>query len=92
MRLPDINDPEQVICLGPTKESYDQITKAIMSGDTIGLLEIPGAFCVSNGSKAKLIDQAFAVRRVRIEEGVRPVDSDKIGLSGWVAKEFIVKR
>ena len=92
LRLPNNNDPEQVICLGPTKESYNQIGKALLANDMIGLLEIPGAFCVSNGSRVKLIESSFALRRVRIETGVRPVDSDKVGMSGWVAKEFVVKQ
>ena len=91
LRLLNNNDPTQVICLGPTKESYEEISRALRANDMIGLLEVSGAFCVSNGSRVKLIDSDFAVRRVRIEAGVRPIDSDKVNMSGWVAKEFVVK-
>jgi len=92
LRLPGISDPEQVICLGSTKEEFEQVSKALLAKDTLGLFDLPGAFCVSNGSRVKVIDSAFGVRRVRITAGVRNVDNDKIGTSGWTAKEWVVKQ
>ena len=92
LRLPGITDPEQVICLGETEEDYDQINKALIAKDFIGLMEIPGAFCVSNGTKVLVIDSAVFKRRVRILEDVREVDSDKILMSGWTASDWVVAR
>jgi len=92
LRLPNITDPEQVICLGSTKEDYDQITKALLAKDYIGILEIPGAFCVSNGTKVQVIDSDVFIRKVRIMEGVRDVDKDKVFLSGWTAGEWVVSQ
>jgi len=89
LRLSNTSDPSQVIILTESKESYDQVTKAYLANDIQGLLEIPGAFGVSNGTKVKLIDSGFAVRRVRIVSGVRDIDVDKVGRTGWVAKEFL---
>ncbi|KKQ26941.1 MAG: hypothetical protein US42_C0018G0015 [Candidatus Magasanikbacteria bacterium GW2011_GWC2_37_14] len=90
LRLPNISDPGQKICLGTTTDDADKITKAMLANDFLGLLEIPGAFCVSNGTKVKLIEKDFPLRRVRIVEGVNKIDSDKVGLSGWVPLEFVV--
>ena len=92
LRLPNITDPEQVICLGSTKEDFDKIITALHAKDYIGILEIPGAFCVSNGTKVQVIDTGVGIRKVRIMEGVREVDKDKIFLSGWTAKEWVVSQ
>jgi len=91
LRLPGVTGPTPVVCLGSTKEDFTQITKSMLAKDYIGLLEIPGAFCVSNGTKVQVIDSAFTVRRVRILEGVREVDDDKVFMSGWTAMEWVVK-
>lgn len=90
LRLEGISDPEQVICLGSTEEEFSQVGKSLLAKDFIGLLEIPGAFCVSNGTKVQVIDSAYGVRKVRILEGVREVDSDKVYRSGWTAMEWVV--
>lgn len=91
LRLPGVTGPTPVVCLGSTKEDFEEITKSMLAKDYIGLLEIPGAFCVSNGTKVQVIDSAFAVRRVRILEGVRKVDDDKVFMSGWTAMEWVSK-
>ncbi|HEY4513067.1 MAG TPA: hypothetical protein VJH06_00955 [Candidatus Paceibacterota bacterium] len=90
LRLPNTTDPTSVICLGSTKEEFGQVGKALLANDFIGLLEIPGAFCVSNGTKVQVLDQGYGVRRVRILEGVRKVDEDKVLRSGWTAMEWVV--
>lgn len=92
LRLPNISDPKQVICLGQTKEDLEQITKALLAKDYVGLLEIPGAFCVGNGSKVSVIDTGLGIRKVRILQGVNDVDKDKVGLSGWVEYEWVVNK
>ncbi len=90
LRLPGISDPSQVICLGSTKEEANQITKSLLAKDFLGILEIPGAFCVGNGSRALLIEKSFPLRKVRITAGVNEVDSDKVGQSGWLPLEWVV--
>ncbi len=91
LRLPGISDPTQVICLGTTKEEFDQIGKALSANDFAGIMEIPGAFCLSNGTQVKVIDSDVGLRRVRIIKGIRKVDADKVLLSGWTAKEWVVR-
>lgn len=88
------HDPETrgLVCLGRTKDDYDKIGKAFIAKDFIGLLEIPGAFCVGSGSRVQLIEKDFPLRRVRILKGAGEVDSDKVGISGWTAMEFVVKQ
>ncbi len=92
LRLPGNDDKEQVICLGKTKDDADAISKALIKKDFMGLLEIPGAFGVGNGSRVLLIERDFPLRRVRILEGVNDVDKDKVGLSGWVTRELVVNK
>lgn len=92
LRLPSNPDPEQIICLGATKEDYEQINKAFYAKDYLGLLEIPGAFCVHNGAKILVVDRTTFSRRVRIMEVAKEVDKDKVGLAGWVQMEFVAKK
>lgn len=92
LRISGKNDSSQVVILTEKKENYELVTKAFMAKDYEGLLEIPGAFGVSNGTKIKIIDTAFGIRRVRIIEGVREIDSDKVGRTGWTAKEFVLDK
>jgi len=92
LRIPDVSDPKQVICLGATKDEAGQITSALLIKDYIGILELPGAFCVGNGSKIKLLEKDFPYRRVRIIEGINEVDTDKFGLSGWLPLEWVVNK
>ena len=91
LRLPDNTDATQIICLGSTVDDADKIGKAITANDIEGLMEIRGAFCVGNGTKVKLIEKDFPYRRVRIVQGVNSVDSDKVGKSGWLPMEWVVK-
>jgi len=91
LRLSSTSDPTQIICLGATREDFDKVTKAFLAKDYVGLLEIPGVFCVSNGTKVQVIDSAYGVRKVRIFEGVRKVDEDKVLRSGWTAMEWVTK-
>jgi len=90
LRLPGVTDSTQIICLGSTQDEAGQIGKSLLAKDVLGIVEIPGAFCVGNGTKALLIDKSFPWRKVRITKGVNKVDSDKVGLSGWLPMEWVV--
>ena len=92
LKLPGVADSKSKICLGETKNDADKISKALVAKDYLGLLQIPGAFCVSNGSEVLLIEKDFPLRKVRVTKGMAPIDSDKIGLAGWVPMEFVVKK
>jgi hypothetical protein len=95
LRLSANNDPEQILLLAPTPEIWDEIGKAFLAKDYYGLLidlAPKGVFGVSNGTKILIIDKQGIVTplyRVRILKGVRPIDEDKIGRSGWLPSEFI---
>ncbi|MFA6416387.1 MAG: hypothetical protein WCW56_02780 [Candidatus Paceibacterota bacterium] len=90
LRLPGTKDPEQMICLGPTKEAYDQVMSSISAKDLLGIVEA-GGFCVGNGTKVKVIGGSFSLKQVRIIEGVREIDKNVVLRSGWVATEWVVK-
>lgn len=92
IRLPNNPDPTQIICLGTTKGDADKIGDALLAKDYMGLLEIPGAFCVHNGTKALLIEKSFPLRRVRITEAYQKIDQDKVGLAGWLPMEWVVSK
>ncbi len=92
LRIPGYDGTDQNICLGKTKDDAEAIGKALAAKDFLGLLEIPGAFCVGNGSKVQLIDKSFPYRRVRILAGVNDVDKDKVGLSGYLPAEWVVNK
>lgn len=92
LRISDTANTNQNICVGTTKKDADDITKALLAKDYFGLLNIPGAFCVGNGSKIKLIEKDFPYRKVRIVSGVKPVDSDKVGMAGYVPAEWVVNK
>lgn len=95
LRLPDVQDSSQVILLSPDNDViFDKLYKALTAKDTIGLLELAdyGVFGVSNGSKILVIDRAVGTTKVRIVEGVNPVDDDKVGMSGWVPSEWAVDK
>lgn len=92
LRLPNSDDATQNILLAETKEGYEQVTKAMLANDTQGLLEIPGAFGVSVGTKVKVLESGLGVRRVRILEVPEAIDQDKVGRAGWTAKEWVVNQ
>lgn len=92
LRIPGYVGADQNICLGKTTKDAEAIGKALLAKDFLGLLEIPGAFCVGNGSKVQLIDKSFPYRRVRILAGVNDVDKDKVGLSGYLPAEWVVSK
>ena len=87
------SDPTQIVLLATTESSFDELSKTLMANDTIGVLELGSegkVFGVTNGTKVLVIDRSFGKRKVRITEGVRAVDTDKVGLSGWVPMEWVV--
>ena len=94
LRLPNNSDPKQVLCLAPTKDVYDEYTKALMAQDYQGILDLSaqGLFCVHNGSEVKVIDTSVVLTRVRVVKGASDVDSDKVGQAGWSASEWVVDR
>ncbi len=94
LRLPNNDDPEQVIFLTPTPELWDEVGKVFLSKDAYGMLELSqkGVIGISNGTRVLVIDRSFTLTKVRVLKGIRPVDEDKIGLAGWTAKEWVVDR
>lgn len=85
-------DSDGITFLATTPEAFDELMKTIRAKDTAGLLEMAAygrAFGVTNGTKVKVIDSAIGRRRVRIMQGVKPIDSDKVGLAGWVPMEWV---
>ena len=70
------------------EKAFDELTKAAVAGDDIGFAQIfleGRAFPISSGTKVKVIDQTMFRRKIRILEG------DKLGMSGWVDSELVVK-
>lgn len=92
IRLPDNSDVSQKICLGESKDDANQITKALIAKDYLGLIQIPGAFCVSNGTPILLIEKDFPLRKVRITGTIDEIDSDKFGMAGWLPLEWVVNK
>lgn len=95
LRLSSTTDPEQIILLAINSENaFDQLIKALLANDTQGIIELVEqgkVFGVSNGTRVFVIDSGIGKRKVRILQGLRPVDQDKIGRTGWVVKEQVVK-
>lgn len=91
LRVANTSDPDKVVMLGESKEDWEKISKALLAGDYVGILEIPGAFGVGNGTKIQVVDTAVGLRKVRITETYRDIDKDKLLKSGWVAMEFVSK-
>lgn len=90
LRLPGNDDQTQVICLGETKEDFNEINKSLVAKDFMGIINNSGAFCVHNGSKVLVIDKDFPARKVRVLKGTKPVDQDKVGLAGYVNYEWVL--
>lgn len=91
IKLPNDPDTTQKICLGETIDDAKQISKALSAKDYLGLLQIPGAFCVSNGTQALLIEKSFPWRKARITGTISKIDEDKFGMSGWLPMEWVTK-
>lgn len=92
LRIPNNKDPEQIILLATDKKYIDDVSKTLLSKDTQGFLELATkgeAIGVHVGSQIKIIDTTVGERRVRILKGAKNIDSDKEGMSGWVAFEFV---
>ncbi len=86
------DDPSGIVFLATTPDALVELTKTIIAKDAVGLLQlsIEGiAFGVTNGTRIKVIDSEVGTRRVRIIQGVNPVDQDKVGRSGWVPREWV---
>lgn len=82
----DVNDCSQKSVVAVDEKSEDVVTKASVANDTYGIAELVmnnQAFLVPNCTKVQVIDQSFAIRKIRILEG------DQIGKSGWVPMEFV---
>lgn len=87
------DDSGQIIFIATTESAFEELSKALVAKDTMGVLELAGqgkVFGVTNGSKVLIVDRSFVKRKVRILEGVRPIDADKVGLVGWVPVEWVV--
>ncbi len=75
----------EVIVLGRTKNDYDSMAKAYRADDSHGraqLLLSGRAFKVPAGTKARIIDQSWTMRQVRILEG------QSVGRAGWIPAEW----
>jgi len=84
-------DNDGIACLAVNKDDETALIKVIQAGDVQGLLNLGDkAFCVTNGSKVLVIDESVGLREVRITEGAKSVDQDKINLTGWVPFEWVV--
>jgi len=87
------NDPTAIVFLATTPEANKELIKVIQANDAVGLLELGAqgkAFGITNGAKIKIIDRSLGLRKVRIVEGIKSVDQDKVGQSGWVPYEWVV--
>lgn len=81
-----------IVFLSTTEAGHEQLVKSLMAKDTQGVIDNPTVFGVSSGTKVLVIDSKFGIRKVRIIKGVRDVDQDKVGRTGWVVKEFVVNK
>ncbi len=83
-----------MILLAPTPEVWDEVGKSFSVNDTYGLVELSGkgVFGVSNGTKILVIDKKGTLAplyKVRILQGVRSIDEDKVGRAGWLPRDFV---
>ena len=101
LRIPHNSDPESVVLLSPTADSYGEIQKAYsVKNDpqalfgALGELAAKGFIGVSNGTEIVVVDKKGILDplyQVVIKKGVRDVDADKLGKSGWIDRTFISK-
>lgn len=102
LRIPNNSDSESVLFLSPDSETYNaEMAKlTAVKNDPqatfyqMGELAAKGWFGVSNGTQIVVLDKQGILDplyQVRIMKGMRSVDDDKIGKSGWIARTFISK-
>lgn len=101
LRIARDTNPEDVILLSPTADNYKEINDAYaVKNDpqalfgALGILSAKGFFGVSNGTQIVVVEKKGILAplyRVIIKAGVRDVDADKLGKSGWVDRAFISK-
>jgi len=81
-----IDNGVSVVMLSTTKDGYDDINKGLAARDKVGLVNLirtGRAFTVKRGTRAKVIDVTFAMRRVRI------MDGEKVNAAGWLPFEYL---
>lgn len=86
LRIPNKSDED--VLLATTEKNFDDFIKASVAGDTMGAAGIVlngGAYYVTAGTKAKVIDTSVGKRKVRV------LDGDMIGKVGWIPFEHISK-
>lgn len=77
------------ILVASSEDAFDQMTKAAIAGDEVGLRQLTLAGLVGSvpsGTRILVIDQAVYTRQVRFESG------DLTGQTAWVAYEHIQAR
>jgi len=77
------------VLIASTKDAFDQMTKAAIAGDTVGLRQLMLAGLVRtvpSGTRVLVIDQGMYTRQVRFESG------DLTGQTAWIAYEHIQAR
>lgn len=75
-----------IVMLSTTKDGYDDISNGMAAKDKVGLRDLiltGKAFTVKAGTHAKVIEVAFALRRVRI------LDGEKVNAAGWLPFEWV---
>ena len=73
------------------QESFKELVKAARAGDTIGILELAAQrriFGVTAGTSVLILEQNFSQYRIRVLKGVQEVDTDKLGRTGWIPREW----
>ena len=78
----------KIVIVATTQANLDEIIKLSIAKDDLGIAKmiVDGqAFMVDRGTQARVIDEAYGVRQVRIMSG------DYYGESGWVPMEFCKK-
>lgn len=78
-----------IVTVLKTKEAQEQFMKSAIANDTYGMAKLVAegqGFNVPVGTKVKVIDSEFGIRKVRILDGEHAMED------GWVPKEFIRKQ
>jgi hypothetical protein len=102
LRIAGNSDKEQVVFLSPDPDTYSKEMSKLSSVRNdpqalyfqMGELAGKGWIGVSNGTQIIVLDKKGILDpmyQVRIMKGVRSVDDDKVGLSGWIIRDFISK-